>query len=71
MKMNKLMGRHNIILENRKDIIRQYKDYIPVKDIAREYGLSGSYIYKKLKLWGMRRNGIKYLLGKMLLEGLF
>ena len=69
--MNKLMGKHNVILENKKNIIRQYKEYVPIKLIAREYGLSGSYIYKKLKLWGMRRNGIKYLLGKMILELLF
>jgi len=63
--------KHNVILENKKDIIKKYKDYIPVKLIAREYGLSIGCINNNLKLWGIRRSGIKYLLGKMILESLF
>ena len=62
--------KHKTLLKNRNDIIRQYKDYVPVKLIAREYGVSEAYIYLKLRLWGIKkRSGIKYLLGKMILQG--
>ena len=63
--------KHERILKNKKDIIKQYKNYVPVKLIAREYGLSISCISNNLRLWGIKRQGIKYLLGKMLLELLF
>ena len=56
--------------ENKGDIIRQYKNYVPIKLIAREYGVSESYIYLVLRQWGVeKRSGIKHLLGKMILEG--
>ena len=62
--------KHKMLLENKKVIIKQYKDFIPVKSIAKEYRLSISCIYQNLRLWGVRkRSGIKNLLGKMLLEG--
>jgi len=59
------------LLENRKDIIiKQYKDFVPIKLIAREYGVTTDTVYKRLKKWGIgKRSGIKFLLGKMLLEG--
>jgi len=60
--------KHEIILENKKDIIKQYNDFVPVKLIAREYGLSTSCISNNMRLWGIKRSGIKYLLGKMLKE---
>ena len=59
-----------MLLQNKSDIIKQYKDYVPIKLIAREYGVSEYYITNNLKLWGVgKRRGIKYLLGKILLEG--
>jgi hypothetical protein len=62
--------KHKMLLRNKKDIIKQYKGYIPIKLIAREYGVSPSCITINLKVWGVRRRGgIKYLLGKMILEG--
>ena len=57
------------LLKNKRDIIKQYKDYVPVKLIARDYGVSEAYIYLKIKLWDIERSGIKYLLHKALLEG--
>ena len=64
------MKKHEILLKNKDDIIEQYKNYVPIELIAREYGVSEAYIYKKLKSWGIRkRSGIKFLLGKMILEG--
>uniref|UniRef100_A0A6H1ZUT4 Putative DNA binding, helix-turn-helix domain containing protein n=1 Tax=viral metagenome TaxID=1070528 RepID=A0A6H1ZUT4_9ZZZZ len=46
------------------------KDFMPVKLIAREYDITGDTVYKWLKKWGIRkRSGIRYLLGKMILEG--
>lgn len=62
--------KHNTLLKNKNDIIKLYKDYVPVKLIAREYGVSEPYIYKVLEQWGVgKRSGIKHLLGKMILEG--
>lgn len=62
--------KHERLLKNKRDIIRQYKDYVPIKLIARGYGVSMSCIANNLKLWGIgKRSGIKYLLGKTLLEG--
>ena len=60
--------KHKRLLENKKDIIKQYKDFVPVKLIAKEYGLSISCIHLNLRLWGIKRSGIKYLLGKIILE---
>ena len=62
--------KHKMLLQNKSDIIKQYKDYVPIKLIAKEYGVSESCITNNLKLWGIgKRRGIKYLLGKILLEG--
>ena len=62
--------KHKMLLKNKNDIIKQYKDYVPIKLIAREYGVSISCMTQNLKLWGVRkRSGIKFLLGKMILEG--
>ena len=63
-------GKHKRLLKNKNDIIKQYKDFVPVKLIAREYGVTRDTVYKWLKKWGIRkRSGIRYLLGKMILEG--
>ena len=63
-------NKHKTLLKNKEDIIKQYKNFVPVKLIAREYGVSMSCIHLNLRLWGIRkRSGIKNLLGKMLLEG--
>ena len=57
-------------LERKKEIIRKYNDNILIKEIAEEYGVKNDTIYKWLKKWGIRkRSGIRYLLGKMILEG--
>ena len=62
--------KHKTLLENKKDIIKQYKNFVPVRLIAKEYGVTTGCISLNLKLWGMRRRrGIKYLLRKMILEG--
>ena len=62
--------KHERLLKNKKDIIKQYKEYVPVKLIAREYGVSIGCISNNLRLWGIAKNrGIKYLLGKALSEG--
>ena len=59
--------KHDIIIKNKKDIIKQYKDYMPIKLIAREYGVSIGCISNNLKLWGVRRrSGIRHLLKKYL-----
>lgn len=55
---------------NRKDIIRQYNNSVPIRIIAEKYGVAESTIYKRLERWGVKkRSGIKYLLNKMILEG--
>ena len=62
--------KHERILENKEDIIKQYKDFVPVRVIAREYGVSGGCISDNLRIWGAReKHGIRNLLAKMLLEG--
>ena len=62
--------KHERILENKEDIIKQYKDFVPVRVIAREYGVSGGCISDNLSIWGAReKHGIRNLLAKMLLEG--
>ena len=62
--------KHEMLLKNKKDIITKYNNSVPVKEIAKIYGLSISCISNNLKLWGIRRkSGIRYLLRKMILEG--
>ena len=61
--------KHERLLKNKRDIIKQYKDYVPVKLIAKEYGVSLSCISQNIRNWDINRKGIKYLLGKALLEG--
>ena len=63
--------KHEVIIKNKRDIIKQYKDYVPVKLIAREYGLSTSCISNNMRLWGIKRSGIKYLLGKCLRDDIY
>ena len=61
--------KHNYILENKEDIIKKYKENIPIKEIAKIYKVSESCIRKNLMVWGaIKKHGIKYLLGKMLKE---
>ena len=56
-------------MTNKKDIIKKYKGGISIQKIAEEYCVTKDTIYKRLKRWGIgRRSGIKYLLGKMILE---
>ena len=55
--------KHDIIIKNKKDIIKQYNSDISIKEIAEIYGVSIGCISNNLKLWGVRkRSGIKYLL---------
>jgi len=62
--------KHKMLLKNKKDIIKQYNDFVPVKLIAREYGVTISCISINLKKWGIRKkHGIKYLLNKAFLKG--
>ena len=62
--------KHERRLRNKRNIIKQYKDYVPVKLIAKEYGVTIATITRNLKSWSIReRSGIKYLLRKALLEG--
>jgi len=57
-------------LKAKKDIIKKYNDDVPIKEIAKEYGVTKGTIYKRLERWGVgKRSGIKFLLGKMILEG--
>jgi len=64
--------KHNVILENKKDIIKKYNENMPIKEIAKTYKLTSICIYKRLERWGIKKkSGIKYLLGKMILETLF
>ena len=56
-------------MTNKKDIIQKYNDNISIQKIAEEYGVKKNTIYKRLERWGVkRRSGIRYLLGKMILE---
>jgi len=53
------LDKHKSVLKNKKDIIKQYKDYVPTKLIAREYGVTRGCIYQNLRDWGIKReNGI-------------
>jgi len=53
------LDKHTSVLKNKKDIIKQYKDYVPTKLIAREYGVTRGCIYQNLRDWGIKReNGI-------------
>lgn len=62
--------KHEKLLEHKEYIIRQYKNNVPIKLIASEQDLSVSSIDRHLKAWGVgARKGIKYLLGKAILEG--
>ena len=51
--------------KKKKDIIKQYRDFVPVKLIAREYGVVSPTIYCWLNKWSIKRSGIKYLLGEI------
>jgi len=58
------------MIKAKKDIIKKYNDNMPIELIAKEYGVTKDTIYKRLERWGVRkRSGIKFLLGKMILEG--
>jgi len=58
--------------KEKKNIIQKYNENVPIKEIAEEYGVTVNTIYKRLERWGVRkRSGIKYFLGKMILETLF
>ena len=58
--------------KEKNNIIKKYNENVPTKKIAKEYGVTVDTIHKRLKRWGIRkRSGIKYLLGKMILELLF
>ena len=64
--------KHEILLKNKNEIIEKYNEGIPIKEIAKIYKVSGGCINKNLGLWGViKKHGIKYLLGKMILELLF
>ena len=61
--------KHNLILKNKKDIIRKYNDDMPIKEIGKMYKVSMGCISDNLKLWGIRKkHGIRYILRKILLE---
>ena len=58
--------------KEKNNIIKKYNENVPILEIAKEYGVEKNTIYKRLERWGIRkRSGIKYLLGKMILELLF
>jgi hypothetical protein len=58
--------KHNFILKNKIDIIKKYKENIPIKKISEIYNVSKGCISNNLRLWGaIQRHGIKYLLGKI------
>jgi len=61
--------KHNIIMKNKRDIIKKYNENISIKEIAKTYELSYSCIQRNLRLWGIRKkHGIRYLLGKCIEE---
>ncbi len=65
----KHINNRNVIIKNKTDIIKKYKENIPIKEIARIYKISERCINDNLRLWGaIKRHGIKYLLGKLLKE---
>ena len=58
------------ILENKENIIRAYNGNISISKIAGIYGVSVGCISNNLKKWEVRKkHGVKYLLGKMILQG--
>jgi len=58
--------------KEKEDIIKKYNENMPIKEIAKIYKLAPISIYKRLERWGVKkRSGIKYLLGKIILELLF
>jgi len=58
--------------KEKDDIIKKYNENMPIREIAEIYKLTPISIYKRLERWGVKRkSGIKYLLGKMILELLF
>ena len=58
--------------EEKKDIIKKYNENVPIKEIAKTYNLTSVCVYKRLERWDIKkRSGIRYLLGKMILELLF
>ena len=58
--------------KEKNNIIQKYNENVPIKEIAKEYGVAIDTIHKRLKRWGIRkRSGIRYLLVKMILETLF
>ena len=55
--------KHNLILENREDIIRKYNRHTSMKEIAKLYGVTTGCISLNLKLWGIRKkHGVKFLM---------
>jgi len=42
---------------NKKNIIRQYREEVPVREIAKNEGNTMKTIYKYLKKWGIRKKG--------------
>ena len=65
--------KHTIIIKNKYEIIKKYNEGIAIGKIAGIYGVTLTCISHNLKLWGVLegKRGIKYLLGKMILELLF
>jgi len=58
--------------KEKEDIIKKYNENMPIKEIAKIYKLTPISIYKRLEKWGIKKkSGIRYLLGKMILETLF
>lgn len=42
---------------NKENIIRQYREEVPVREIAKNEGITMKTIYKYLKKWGVRKGG--------------
>jgi len=60
--------KRDLILKNKKDIIREYNDNVSISEIAKIYKVSTGCISNNLKLWGIRKkHGIKYILSKLIL----
>ena len=58
-----------IATQEKRDIIKRYNENMPIKEIAKIYSVTSTCIYKRLGRWGIKKKaGIKYLLGKMILE---
>jgi uncharacterized protein YerC len=66
---NNKWDKHRMMMENRVDIIKQYKNHIAINLIAQQYGVTVATIARNLKSWSIgKRSGIKYLLAKYLEE---